>query len=1208
MAKHPKSNHNPVEAVRLVFWRWFHNLPIQKKQLVGLFASEVISMVGLVGIGAYLIVSGVRTIVLKQAQSELAVTEINYNLKINQMGFGFRGQSDNQAIITAAKIHASGESLNNNKRKQVKYILQNEINSRDIEYATLVGKDLRIIVNANANRTGEIFNPKNLVSKVLANPRQIKTSELVSASELVKEYGAIPSDSLGKDALIRYTVTPVKEPQTQQLLGILVSGDIINGKQSLVSDNLMVLGGGYNAIYLRQPTGKFTLVLSQQDKNNYHLAGHNQYNQNQHIPNLPLPDSTILSKSVEFEGQPVTQRMQIGSVSYTVAAKTINNFAGEPVAVLVRGTPENAINMLLREHLRLQILVSVLALAADVALAMLLAQAIIKPIERLQQTTQEFAEGNLKVRAEILTTDEVGKLALAFNQMAYGINIAYDLPENSSTAEQSTLNLKLQQVIWERQQAEAALQNSKQRYASLVAAAPVGIFRMDTQGKYVYANEHWFQITGVTPQCLYKKERFQQLPNVSDTGRQAIEEAGETEGFYIEVSASGLLGVWELDNPPQSLDKPARQLTPEQETLMSCLSCFTGIHPVDRDRILVEWERTVEINAPFRSEYRFVRPNGTITWVFGQAVAEKEANGSIIGYIGTITDITEQKQAELERKRATQALKRLNQELEHRVEQRTAALRQTNEELALTNANLARATSLKDEFLASMSHELRTPLNSILGLSEALQEEVYGSLTDRQQRSLKTIEQSGNHLLALINDILDLAKIEAGKMELQIASVGVQRLCDSSLNLVRQQAYNKNIELSCELNESLGEIKVDERRMRQVLLNLLSNAVKFTPSGGSVTLKIEGDSDQNILSFTVIDTGIGIAPENLDKLFQSFVQIDSSLSRRYAGTGLGLALARGIAEMHGGSVKVESEVGKGSRFSVMLPWQQEISRESVKMSDDACQLQGAGVHESSPLPILDPQVLVIEDSTVAAEQVTRYLEEIGVQSSVYTRGKGAIEEALRLNPDVIILDLQLPEHSGWQVLSQLKAQSYTKEIPVLVVSVVDEKLRALAMGAAEYLVKPLSREKLHSALGKIWPEVEVQATISVGIPKQQQPPLILVAEDNETNIYTLCHYLPTIGYRLSLAQNGREAIIKAKQQQPRLILMDLQMPEMDGLEAMVRIRADRETAAIPIIALTALAMPGDRDKCLAAGANDYMTKPVSLKNLANTIKRILFQE
>ncbi|NET08192.1 MAG: response regulator [Symploca sp. SIO2B6] len=164
------------------------------------------------------------------------------------------------------------------------------------------------------------------------------------------------------------------------------------------------------------------------------------------------------------------------------------------------------------------------------------------------------------------------------------------------------------------------------------------------------------------------------------------------------------------------------------------------------------------------------------------------------------------------------------------------------------------------------------------------------------------------------------------------------------------------------------------------------------------------------------------------------------------------------------------------------------------------------------------------------------------------------------------------------------------------------------MGAAEYLLKPLSREKLHSALGNIWPEAETQASISVNLPEQQQTPLILVAEDNETNISTLWHYLPKIGYRLALAQNGREAIIKAKQQKPQLILMDLQMPEMDGLEAMHRIRADKETAAIPIIALTALAMPGDRDKCLAAGANDYMTKPVSLKHLASTIKRILVRE
>ena len=390
-------------------------------------------------------------------------------------------------------------------------------------------------------------------------------------------------------------------------------------------------------------------------------------------------------------------------------------------------------------------------------------------------------------------------------------------------------------------------------------------------------------------------------------------------------------------------------------------------------------------------------------------------------------------------------------------------LHKNNEELVLTNAKLARATRLKDEFLASMSHELRTPLNAILGLSEALLEEVYGTLTEKQSRSLTTIHSSGKHLLALINDILDLAKIESGKEKLNISVTELSPLCNASLDLITEQATKKNIHLDAQIEVGLGCIELDERRIKQVLINLLNNAVKFTPSGGKVTLKVWGDSQEEEIIFSVVDTGIGIKPENMDKLFESFVQIESSLSRRYEGTGLGLALVKKIIELHGGSISVKSEVDKGSQFTFILPWK--------KMTNS---------HSESNFPIAHPQLTV--------------------------------------------------NHS----------QS-----------------------------------------------------------------LILLVEDNEANVLTISDYLISQGYKLIFAHNGFEAIKMAKEKKPSLILMDIQMPLMDGLEATRRIRQERETANIPIIALTALTMPGDRDKCLTAGVNEYMTKPINLKQLIGNIEKQL---
>lgn len=507
------------------------------------------------------------------------------------------------------------------------------------------------------------------------------------------------------------------------------------------------------------------------------------------------------------------------------------------------------------------------------------------------------------------------------------------------------------------------------------------------------------------------------------------------------------------------------------------------------------------------------------------------------------------------------------------------------------------ANRAKSEFLANMSHELRTPLTAILGLSEVLRDEVFGPLTAKQHQKLATIEQSGKHLLELINDVLDLAKIESGKMELHLAPTDIQGLCDASLAFVRQQAHQKQIKLTSQVPPRLGKVIVDERRMRQVLINLLSNAVKFTPEAGEVWIEVEADAEQEVLRFAVVDTGIGITPEDSGKLFQPFVQLESSFSRRYRGTGLGLALVRQVVELHGGSVRLESEVGEGSRFTVSIPWRPQSVRTSPSSQPTAY---------NSPLYLQTLRgVLIVEDSAPAAEQVARYLEELGVTNCViHPLGTGVKEEALRLAPDAVVLDLQLPDRSGWDVLAQLKADSRTQNIPVLIISVVDEPAPPEELGVGEYLVKPFSRSQFQIA----WRKLLLSQPPSESTPSSGTvSPLVLLAEDNEANISTIVEYLEVKGYRVALALNGKEAVQLAKQLNPELILMDIQMPEMDGLEATRQIRSDRELAQMPIIALTSLAMPGDREKCLEAGVNDYMAKPVSLKKLVEAIAHYLKQ-
>ena len=530
----------------------------------------------------------------------------------------------------------------------------------------------------------------------------------------------------------------------------------------------------------------------------------------------------------------------------------------------------------------------------------------------------------------------------------------------------------------------------------------------------------------------------------------------------------------------------------------------------------------------------------------------------------------------LARARAQAELQAERNALAERVAERTVELRGLN-------AALARANQMKDEFLASMSHELRTPLNAILGLSEALQENVYGALQPRQSEALRTVEESGRHLLELINDILDLSKVEAGKLVLETADTPLAAACHAALRLVRGAAQQKRIALETAIEPEEIEAHVDPRRFKQIVVNLLSNAVKFTPEGGRVGLEVRQDGEAWV-KVEVWDTGIGIPKEDLPRLFQPFTQLDSRLSRQHAGTGLGLALVRRLAGLHGGSVSLESEPGQGTRVSVRLP------------------AHGATTSPSAPRPDTEAarrtlrRILVVEDEPATAAQIARYLEESGHEVVTIDHGRPALPTAIEWRPDVILLDLLLPDVSGWEVLAALKADSRSRAIPVVISSVVEDHARAVGYGAFATLTKPIRRGDLAEVLGRVAVR-RVEPTTEADARAPGAPPLVLLAEDNEANVRMVRDYLESRGYRVAVAGDGEAAAAMAAELRPALVLMDVQMPRVDGLAATRLIRANPGTARTPVVALTALAMPGDKERCLEAGADAYLSKPVRLGEL-----------
>ncbi|MEL6130993.1 MAG: HAMP domain-containing protein, partial [Cyanobacteria bacterium J06628_4] len=388
--------------------QWFYDLPVSSKQLIGLISSEVISVIGLVGAGSLLIINGARQQLLDQSAAELAVTGIQYEIKVNQMGFGFRGQSENTAIVALAEgVAKNSDQVNAGQRSAVQKILQGEIEARNIEYATLVGIDGKIIVNAQTDRTGEEFDPYGLVSRVVSQKQQLRANGLVERSELQRQGVELSTD--GDNALIRYVATPVfAQGQANELVGVLISGDVVNGKTSIVENSVRAFGSGYDAIYQFEGDDNFQLAASADlDEGEDEIElGEDVY------------DEALLTLAVENQGEVVLQRLvEPGGDAYAMSAKTLDDINGDPVGVLIRGTSEAKLQQLINRSLQIQFLIALLAILADIFLAQLLGRSIANPLKRLQQATEAFSGGNRRVKADVFARDEVGQLAAAFNDL-----------------------------------------------------------------------------------------------------------------------------------------------------------------------------------------------------------------------------------------------------------------------------------------------------------------------------------------------------------------------------------------------------------------------------------------------------------------------------------------------------------------------------------------------------------------------------------------------------------------------------------------------------------------------------------------------------------------------------------------------------------------------------------------------------------------------
>jgi signal transduction histidine kinase/DNA-binding response OmpR family regulator len=463
------------------------------------------------------------------------------------------------------------------------------------------------------------------------------------------------------------------------------------------------------------------------------------------------------------------------------------------------------------------------------------------------------------------------------------------------------------------------------------------------------------------------------------------------------------------------------------------------------------------------------------------------------------------------------------------------------------NVHLREANRHKSVFLASMSHELRTPLNAILGFSELLIDSTNGQFPPATRtRFLEQIHTSGKHLLGLINDILDLSKIEAGQMELRLQAFVVAEVISNVTSTVEPLAAHKKIGIEVG-DVNVGQITADPSKFKQMLLNLASNAVKFTPEGG--TIKVNAARLADRVEISVADTGIGIAPADQERIFHEFQQVDSGIGRQQQGTGLGLTLTRRFAKLHGGDVRIESELGKGSVFTIILPLEaHKTEHQPVVEAKDS--------RASAPASL--PLVLVIEDDPPAAELLTRSLDRAGFRTEVARTGTEGLMKAHDLRPAAITLDILLPDLDGWEVLTRLKRDEATSEIPVVVVSVVDNPELGVALGALDYFVKPVPAKELVSRLRRFHFKRANGEKLKV-----------LVVDDEEANREWLKRVLEPAGFNVLMATGGREAIAMTKSRKPDLVMLDLMMPDVTGFDVVEALRAEKSTQATPIMVLTA---------------------------------------
>jgi signal transduction histidine kinase/CheY-like chemotaxis protein len=874
--------------------------------------------------------------------------------------------------------------------------------------------------------------------------------------------------------------------------------------------------------------------------------------------------------------------------------------------------------------LRNQSLIIALLVAIGIVLADFLFVAnIIKPMRRIGKAADKIADGDLTVQVPVESGGSIGRLAVCLNHMTQNLMEARTRIERYNRLLEKRVEIRTA-ALKEKNQRLEENNNTEKAHNEIIAALNTEI-EIEPLLKSIIGKiaDHTDSQLGVI--YLYEEERLR------PGSTYAVDKELLGDGFRL---GHGLPGQ-------SALEKRTILVTDVPENYFRISS--GGMEGVPKNVICMPI--TIKHQLVGVLELASIHEYTDRSLKFLDVVAYQLG----IGVNNALTYLRLEKMAQ-DLKEKSELLAAQNEELQAQNEELQAQseeIRAQSEELISQKKEIEEkseraeeATRLKTEFLSNMSHELRTPLNSILGLTNLMAQGISGRINEKQKEYIEIIERNGKNLLQLINDILDLSKIESGKLELSISKIQVKRFIRSVSGSIMPLIERKGLSLTIDADDDIF-IYCDVDKLRQILVNLIGNAAKFTEKGGiSISAIVEKGELHDRVIIKVGDTGIGIPADAMNYIFEPFRQVDGSLTREYDGTGLGLNICYNLAKLMGGKIEVESEQGKGSIFSIIL-LKDRRSKLRPKEEDWKKKIKDALVQETlshetgKELPAPGMQagnILIIDDDPIIIREMEIIFKK---ENYCLTSALTGSEGLLLLNkyvPDLILLDLRMPEMDGFEVLEELRKREDLKDLPVMILTAADlteNEKKALDKNVKGVVIKgQIDKNTLISTINRILykgsgarratgrqaaeekeKKPEKSKLEKTGSEKSKSeksgPAKILIAEDRDDNLILLKEILRLADYRIYVAKNGQEAVDIAGKERPDLILMDMQMPVMDGFDATKHIRETEELKDIPIIGLTARAMKEDREKVLAAGCSDYLSKPVMPNDLLRTVEKWL---